>query len=234
MRFISYAQEMEDFILHVVLQDVTCGFYIDVGAYDPLEISVTKFFYDLGWSGINIEPLRSKCTLFDQERKRDINLCIGLGNERGKKSLTTAGAASTFSDEVVSKRGFYQHNKWSKTMLTLSDIYEQYCKKGQEIHFCKIDVEGYEKEVLEGVTNWDIFRPWVFVMESTEPGTVIPSYQKWENILMDNGYVFAYKTNIERYYLDERKNHLIDRFSQMNEYIKEYELYQIKMEKRKM
>ena len=32
------------------------GFYVDVGAADPVNLSVTKWFYDLGWSGLNIEP----------------------------------------------------------------------------------------------------------------------------------------------------------------------------------
>lgn len=44
MRYESYAQELEDIILYVALQDVDEGFYIDIGANDPIEISVTKFF----------------------------------------------------------------------------------------------------------------------------------------------------------------------------------------------
>lgn len=44
MRLESYAQELEDLILYSVLRDVEHGFYIDVGANDPTDISVTKFF----------------------------------------------------------------------------------------------------------------------------------------------------------------------------------------------
>ena len=32
------------------------GFYVDVGAADPEELSVTRAFYERGWSGINVEP----------------------------------------------------------------------------------------------------------------------------------------------------------------------------------
>ena len=87
MRYESYAQELEDIILYVALQDVDEGFYIDIGANDPIEISVTKFFYDRGWSGINVEPLRSKCALLENERPRDINLCIGISDRRGETAL---------------------------------------------------------------------------------------------------------------------------------------------------
>ena len=33
------------------------GFYVDVGAGHPTEDSVTRHFYDLGWRGINVEPI---------------------------------------------------------------------------------------------------------------------------------------------------------------------------------
>ena len=61
MRLESYAQELEDLILYSVLRDVKNGFYIDVGANDPTDISVTKFFYDRGWHGSRIsdEPSRT-------------------------------------------------------------------------------------------------------------------------------------------------------------------------------
>jgi len=47
--FISYAQNHEDVLLYRALKGVGKGFYIDVGANDPEEDSVTKAFYDRGW-----------------------------------------------------------------------------------------------------------------------------------------------------------------------------------------
>src|SRR5439155_713143 len=55
--FVSYAQNGEDFTLWCALHDVDAGTYIDIGAYDPDIDSVTRAFYDRGWSGINIEPV---------------------------------------------------------------------------------------------------------------------------------------------------------------------------------
>lgn len=150
MRLESYAQELEDIILYSVLRDVKKGFYIDIGANDPVDISVTKFFYDRGWNGINVEPLRSKCALLENARSRDINLCIGISGKRGEMPLISAGTGTTFSSAVAERLGYSNNHKYMKTMLTLSDIYEQYCEKNQQIHFCKIDVEGYEKEIIGG------------------------------------------------------------------------------------
>src|SRR6266851_465847 len=41
----------------------TAGFYVDVSAADPVNLSVTKWFYDLGWSGLNIEPIGWQLTV---------------------------------------------------------------------------------------------------------------------------------------------------------------------------
>ena len=229
MRYESYAQELEDIILYVALQDVDEGFYIDIGANDPIEISVTKFFYDRGWSGINVEPLRSKCALLENERPRDINLCIGISDRRGETAVVAAGSGSTFSDKVAQNLGYSNNNKYMKTTLTLSDIFEKYCNKNQQIHFCKIDVEGYEKQVLEGVNDWNVYRPWIFVIEAVEPGTSIPAYELWEDILLKNGYVLAYKTGINRYYLDKRKEHLMERFGEIQKFVSENSIVKMEM-----
>ena len=53
---LSYAQFLEDIQLYRALKEIKNGFYIDVGANHPLDHSVTKLFYEKGWSGINIEP----------------------------------------------------------------------------------------------------------------------------------------------------------------------------------
>ena len=81
---ISYAQNFEDLYLHRAFKDHSSGFYIDVGAWDPVRDSVTKHFYDAGWHGINIEPEPRAFGLFPILRPRDINLNVALGNAVGR------------------------------------------------------------------------------------------------------------------------------------------------------
>src|SRR5688572_29493242 len=71
---ISYAQNFEDVILARTFRGISSGFYIDVGAWDPTVDSVTRHFYDSGWSGINIEPNPLFYERLVLERPRDINL----------------------------------------------------------------------------------------------------------------------------------------------------------------
>lgn len=122
MRFESYAQLLEDVVLYCALKDVDKGFYIDVGANDPTSHSVTKFFYDRGWHGINIEPLPDKCALLSEMRPRDINLCVGLGSERGKLEMFEDGMGSTFLQDFARN-----NDKRRQTLvLTLSEVYDKY------------------------------------------------------------------------------------------------------------
>ena len=60
MTFISYAQNFEDVILWRAFKNLQNGFYVDVGANDPINDSVTQAFYEKGWRGINIEPIDRK------------------------------------------------------------------------------------------------------------------------------------------------------------------------------
>ena len=155
--------------------------------------------------------------------------------ERGKLQLYGGGTAATFSDEVA-KKGEYPKTI-EVDVVTLSDIQEQYpppSSRNAEIHFCKIDVEGFEKEVLEGIKDWDKFRPWIFVVEATEPGTSIPCHEKWEYILLEHGYNLALNTGLNRYYLDIRKQHLQAYFADTKNFLKQHEVIKLNMQQIKI
>ena len=80
MTFISYAQNLEDVMLYRALKDVHKGFYIDVGAQDPVFDSVTNAFYERGWRGINIEPLQQWFDRLTAYRPDDINLQLAASS----------------------------------------------------------------------------------------------------------------------------------------------------------
>lgn len=194
----SYSQEQEDIILHEILKDVKEGFYVDIGANDPDVYSVTKLFYEEGWHGINVEPLPDQFEMLAEKRERDINLNIAIGNKQGLMDLHFDGMGSTLSDKVVKDNHLEDKETIPTVVWTLGRLFEEYAPA--DIHFCKIDVEGFEKEVLEGM-DWS-YRPWVFCMESTKPGTHIPCHEEWEHILIEHGYELKKVHGINRYYVD--------------------------------
>lgn len=194
----TYAQDKEDIIIAELLNDVKKGFYVDVGANSPTIFSVTKAFYEMGWSGINIEPLHDKYIELCADRDRDLNLNIGIGNTKGTMTLYIEGMCSTLSDRVVADNGLQNKPTMQIEVDTLTNVIAKY--NPPDIHFLKVDVEGFERQVLEG---YDFhIRPWVICMESTKPNTEIPCYEEWEHILIDHGYALKEAHGINRFYVD--------------------------------
>jgi FkbM family methyltransferase len=212
--FTSYSQFLEDLILFSVFYDVENGFYIDIGANDPNVISVTKNLYIRGWYGINIEPLPNKYQALVKFRERDINLQIGAGKMKKKGILYVMGSGSTLQKKKNTKA-------ISINIDTMSNICRKYVPKKEIIQFCKIDVEGEEKNVLLGY-DFENYRPKVFCIESTLPGTSIPCHNLWEEILLKNDYSFAYQYRINRYYIDNRIKGLRERFFQAEKSVEKY------------
>jgi FkbM family methyltransferase len=197
----SYAQFQEDVRLHRALQSVQAGFYIDVGANSPTFHSVTKMFYDLGWSGINIEPVPARHAELIEQRPRDINLRVAATAKAGTASffdMEGNGLSTLVPDLATRAEGMgFQRQSYTVETRTLASIVSEHVKG--EVHFLKIDAEGSEFEVVEGI-NFATFRPWVIVLESTDPTTTQPGVIDWEPKIIANGYVFCGNDFVNRYY----------------------------------
>ena len=213
INFHSYSEYYEDIILYLLLFDIKKGFYIDVGAFDPIKVSVTKSFYLKGWRGINIEPQPGKIELFKKDRPDDINLQLAVGERKGKVTFY-------IDDQCSSVEEKYSKNYTNKTVVemdTMSNICKSYVPEGTKIDFCKIDVEGGEKNVLLGY-DFINYRPKVFCIESTIPRSQKLNYELWEYILINNDYSYIYSLGAIRFYVDN----LIPGLMKRRIYIKKY------------
>ncbi|MFK3740090.1 FkbM family methyltransferase [Massilia sp. TN1-12] len=214
MKFISYAQNNEDVLLWRALGDIAHGFYIDVGANDPVEHSVTKAFYDAGWHGINIEPLPVHVAAFVEQRPRDINLGIAAGSQDGELTLydvpAVRGWASPERGVAEAHRADgYEVAELKVPVRTLATVCAEHV--AGDIHFLKIDVEGFEGEVLRGM-DFARWRPWVLVIEATVPGSRETNHDTWEHLVTGQRYRFAWFDGLNRYYVAEERPELLARF----------------------
>ena len=211
---ISYAQNFEDVMLARVFSGRTDGFYVDVGAGDPANLSVTKWFYDLGWSGINIEPNRSLFKKLAAERARDVNLECGAGasHKRAQFMEMPIPELSSFDSRVQASAEEHKIVGTTRTVrvVPLTEILDQYAD-GRHIDFLKIDVEGWEWEVLCGL-DLEKYRPTVMLVEATRPETRIESQLEWEGDLIAARYTFVYFDGINRFYLANEHLHLKEHF----------------------
>lgn len=214
MSFISYAQNFEDVVLWRALKHVARGFYIDVGANDPQDDSVTKAFYERQWSGINCEPLQRHCDDLSRERPRDINLRIALGDSEGEIELWDCDVRgwATFDRSAIAAhensgiRGYLE----VVPLTTLTRVCDDYLTG--DLHFLKIDVEGAEAAVLRGM-DFVKYRPWIVVVEAMAPNSQNRGYEAWENILIEGAYQFVYFDGLNRFYVANEHQELIPAFA---------------------
>lgn len=202
MTFISYAQNCEDVLLWRALGHVEGGFYLDVGAQHPDSDSVTRAFYDRGWSGVNIEPVVEQAARLQAARPRDITLQIALGAQAGEAPfhIVDGTGLSTLDGAVAATYAGTRHQVRETTIpvRTLAEICRLYAPA--DIHFLKIDVEGAERAVLEGA-DLVSFRPWIILAEATAPLSTRETHALWEPLLIAVDYVFVWFDGLNRYYV---------------------------------
>lgn len=213
-KFISNSQNLEDVMLWRVFAKLDKGFYIDVGANDPDKLSVSKSFYDQGWSGINIEPCKEWFDLIQEKRSRDINLNLAIDLKMGESSFyqIKGSGLSTLDKKIAMNHKANGLSVVHKIVQTdsLTNICRSHAQK--HIHFLKIDVEGNELNVVKSI-DLNIFRPWIIVIESTFPLSQKENHKQFDMHLVSCGYLFTYTDGINRFYVSEGKKELVKYFN---------------------
>ncbi|MBV9783074.1 MAG: FkbM family methyltransferase, partial [Acidisphaera sp.] len=202
MTFTSYAQNFEDVLLWRALGHIPAGFYIDVGAAHPDVDSVTRAFYDRGWSGIDVEPVADFARRLQACRPRDVVLPLALGERAGQGELyvVVGTGLSTLERQVVDGygEGKFPVEPGLVQIETLAEICRRHAPA--DIHFLKIDVEGSERAVLAGA-DFAAFRPWIVLVEATAPMSTVETHAAWEPLLLEAGYRFVWFDGLNRFYV---------------------------------
>jgi FkbM family methyltransferase len=204
--FVSYAQNGEDVVLaRALAPDERTGFWIDVGAGDPVTDSVTKAFSLRGWTGINVEPSPGPLSRLREDRPHETCLSCALGRRAGFAKLYPGPGRNTDLDTLVpqiAERHYLDEQDTPEPIevevRTLAEIADRYAPS--TVDFLKIDVEGFEAEVLAGA-DFDRVRPRVVVVEAVDPNEHEATHAEWEPALLDGGYEFALFDGINRFYV---------------------------------
>ena len=218
-----HGEYYEDYVLASVLDGVASGTYIDVGANHPIENNVTDLFYERGWHGITIEPNPVFVPLYAKLRPRDIHLNLGIASAGGTLTFYTVkdppGGDGTYEQAELSSFDPAVAERWKKAGLgvseskvpvtTLNQVLQQ--RPLPEITILSVDVEGFEKQVLESI-DLRRHRPLVLIVEACLPGTETPSYAAWEDILLQAEYAPAMSDGLNRYYVPRDRKDLLEKF----------------------
>lgn len=170
---VSFSQYGEDLLVLDLLRKrsvVEKGFYVDVGAFDPVRFSNTNLLYQLGWRGINIDTSSEAIERFQRLRSRDINLLYGVASSESEMEVCTYSDACTnsmFAVGASDKRSLIGEQPRSVSLIktrSLSAILKEHLPYGGAVDFLDIDCEGLDLDVLQSV-DWNTCQPYIVAVE---------------------------------------------------------------------
>lgn len=168
---VSFAQQGEDLIVDRILQRIlgrklsNPGVYVDVGAYHPIEHSVTYLLYLRGWKGIAIDASSTTQNEFLKYRNKDdfFNCVVGGKDNLDVDFYVSEGVEGDRS--LINTKYPDNDDRYRKVTLkqrSINSILDD--KNITKINVLNIDIEGAELEVLESL-DFDKFRPDIVAVE---------------------------------------------------------------------
>jgi len=193
-------------ILRRIFNNLSHGFYVDIGAHHPKRFSNTQYFSNKGWKGINIDSLPGTKYIFDRIRPKDTNIEVAISDDN--KDLiyySFYDAAHNTTVEKVAKQkiesGVKYLGKLTIPCMRLIDVFEKYIDSDIEISFLSVDVEGREIEVLRS-NNWDKYRPVITCVEGLYYNLSDFEQSEIHAFLKEKDYILIAKTINTWFYRD--------------------------------
>ena len=163
----SYGFEFEDIEINKFFKNTKKGFYVDIGAFNPIRGSNTYLLYRKGWSGINIDADENSIKMFKILRKRDYNFNYAISSTK-KKSINLFYEKNSSGVKTIQKKFRDLTLKNFKVKKVKVATFTQLIKKTKfnkkKIDFLNIDCEGTDFDVLKSV-NIEIYRPKIICIE---------------------------------------------------------------------
>jgi FkbM family methyltransferase len=153
----SHSQHGEDKWLSENYDLFKKGFFVDVGAGDPVLLSNTYYFERNGWNGICVEADEGK--IWRLQSRRDAIVEQSAVSDKEGEVKFEYNETSVLSG-IASEETHFP----TKTIqaYTLNTILEKH--NVSKVDLLSIDVEGFEINVLRGL-NFDKYKPQIVISE---------------------------------------------------------------------
>lgn len=193
----GYSQLGEDYFLRMMFPYAT-GHYVEVGVNEPRRNNSSFIFYEIGWSGLLVEPLTVWVVAGMKARPRD-RFVAAAASDRDDELLTlnvftNNGAPSSLRNDWITPE-----HQVRVTTKRLSTILRDHENIRANCDFCTIDVEGWERQVISGI-DFATFRPSVFCIEAVRWNPFARLHREWEPMLIAAGYRLICSNIQNRFY----------------------------------
>ena len=163
----TYSMDGEDLQIKKYFGNKKNGFYVDVGAYHPIQRNNTVLLHQMGWEGINIDVSNFSIKLFNHLRPSDTNLNIAISKKSGEIDMFYQKKLSQLTTiKRQTANNVFQGKIMSKKIIskTLTEVLNNSKYNQKKIDFLDIDVEGADLEVLESL-DFNIYAPEIVCVE---------------------------------------------------------------------
>lgn len=155
----DYSQDHEQSYILEFTASITKGKFLDIGAFHPTNLSNTRALYELGWSGVMVEP--SPAPMLTLMKEYGTNPRITLlqsivisGQEGGCRQMAITDGPYSTSDEQ-------NYNKWNGyagfyANLMIPVIPLKALLQLGPFDFIDIDVEGGSKDLFVEMLNLNV------------------------------------------------------------------------------
>lgn len=211
----SFAQQGEDLILDRILtrvlrKDVSKPrTYVDVGAYDAIDHSVTYLLYLRGWKGVVFDPSVSTLKSFKRWRKRDVFVNAVVGEE-DDVDVEFFIPKSSFDDQSLTGTKYPREenlNDFKRMVFRQVNLNKELKRQGvKKIDVLNLDVEGAELEILRSL-DFELFKPSVIAIEIH--GNNLEDCLKSDEarMILGKGYQFAGSAVITQFFVRKEEVH---------------------------
>ncbi len=142
---------IDEIILKNVGKD---GFFIEAGGSDPRDQNNTELLEINGWKGLIVEPKLDFNSLYANIRPNSILENYVLVSDDYNEDRISGDFSHYMMESVLNIHGLHW-NPIEYPCITLNKLLEKHNIK--EVTFFSLDVEGYEREVLNGINFNDVF-----------------------------------------------------------------------------
>lgn len=198
-----YSQIGQDKTVLDYYKNKTDGYFVDIGAYDGVNISNTYAMEKLGWKGICVEPIPDLFTKLKANRN-----CIlyNVAIDKDSDKILTFVDADYLSGDIerlnTERCKYYNPNNTGldntikvKTLNFTKMLDES--NAPNFIEFLSLDTEGSEYDILCGLD----FNKYKFGYISVEHNFLEPARSNIRTLLLQNGYVFKKENQFDDDYI---------------------------------
>jgi FkbM family methyltransferase len=168
------------------------GNFLDIGGWHPYEFNNTRKLYELGWSGIYVEPspicFRNFETEYVNEKRIELLNCAITSNVSGKIDFYEANG------DALSTSNLQHKERWEKNgvpykliqveALSTKDLEN---KLKQKINFLSLDVESTNLEIFNSLSNEFLFNLDMLCVEHDNQFNTIINRMVGFRIIYQNG-----------------------------------------------